>query len=117
MQFFELHRAANLVLRIAAAQRQISHTTMKTLSFLLIIGFIVTAYALAADAPAKDGELRHVVAFKFKDTATKQQIKEVEDGFRALKGKIPEIVSSAALLAQISGPKLPATLSRSPGVG
>ena len=66
---------------------------MKTLSFLLSIGFIVTVYALAADAPAKDGKLRHVVAFKFKDTATKQQIKEVEDAFRALKGKIPEIVS------------------------
>ncbi len=66
---------------------------MKTLSFLLIIGFIVTLYALAADAPAKNGKLRHVVAFKFKDTATKQQIKEVEDAFRALKGKIPEIVS------------------------
>ena len=66
---------------------------MKTLSFLLIIGFIVTVCALAADAPAKNGKLRHVVAFKFKDTATKQQIKEVEDAFRALKGKIPEIVS------------------------
>ena len=66
---------------------------MKTLSCLLIIGFFVTVSALAADAPAKDGKLRHVVAFKFKDTASKEQIKEAEDSFRGLKGKIPEIAS------------------------
>ena len=66
---------------------------MKTLSFILIIGAILTVWAIAADAPARDGKLRHVVALKFKDTATKEQIKEVEDAFRALKGKIPEIAS------------------------
>ena len=66
---------------------------MKTLSCLLIIGFFVTVSVLAADAPAKDGKLRHVVAFKFKDTATKEKIKEAEDAFRGLKGKIPEIVA------------------------
>jgi len=71
-----------LCLSVAAAGRQISHVIMKTLSFLLVIGFIVTVCALAADAPAKGGKLRHVVAFKFKDTATKEQIKEVEDAFR-----------------------------------
>ena len=76
---------------------------MKTLSFLLIIGFIVTVCALAADAPAKNGKLRHVVAFKFKDTATQQQIKEVEDAFRALKGKIPEIISSTNWFLDDSG--------------
>lgn len=37
------------------------------------------------------GKLRHVVAFKFKETATPEQIKEVEDAFRALKKKIPQI--------------------------
>ena len=35
--------------------------------------------------------LQHVVAFKFKEDATKGQIQEVEKAFVALKGKIPEI--------------------------
>jgi hypothetical protein len=66
---------------------------MKTTTLILIVGFICSLLAIAAEAPAKDGKLRHVVAFKFKDTATKEKIKEVEDTFRALKGKIPQIVS------------------------
>jgi len=47
--------------------------------------------AMAADAPAQK-KLRHVVAFKFKETVTPAQIKEVEEAFRALKTKIPTIV-------------------------
>jgi len=39
----------------------------------------------------KKGKLRHLVAFKFKDTATKEDIKKVEDAFRALKAKVPQI--------------------------
>jgi hypothetical protein len=39
---------------------------------------------------AKKPKLNHVVAFKFKDSATKEQIKEIEDAFRALKTKIPQ---------------------------
>ena len=35
--------------------------------------------------------LRHVVLFKFKDTATEADIKKVEDAFSALPGKIPQI--------------------------
>ncbi|MBN1347438.1 MAG: Dabb family protein [Phycisphaerae bacterium] len=35
--------------------------------------------------------LRHVVLFKFKDDATPDQIKAVEDAFRALPGKIDTI--------------------------
>ena len=34
-----------------------------------------------------------MVAFKFKETTTPEQIKQVEDAFRALKTKIPQIVS------------------------
>jgi hypothetical protein len=66
---------------------------MKTLTFILIVGLICGLFAVAAESPSKDAKLRHVVAFKFKDTATKEKIKEVEDAFRALKGKIPQIVS------------------------
>ncbi len=36
-------------------------------------------------------EIRHVVAFKFKDTAKPEDIKRVEDAFAGLKNKIPQI--------------------------
>jgi hypothetical protein len=42
---------------------------------------------------SKGKKLHHVVSFKFKESATKEQIKEVEDAFRDLKGKIKEIKS------------------------
>jgi hypothetical protein len=38
-----------------------------------------------------DRVLRHVVLFKFKDGTTAEQIKSIEDAFRALPGKIPVI--------------------------
>jgi hypothetical protein len=65
--------------------------------FILLFG-IALAFglsAMAADAPSteKKGKLRHVVAFKFKDTAGKEEIKKVETAFRDLKKKIPQIVS------------------------
>ena len=62
------------------------------LFILLVIVISVGISAMAADASnAKKGQLRHVVAFKFKESATKEDIKKVEDAFRALKGKINQI--------------------------
>jgi len=49
--------------------------------------------AVAATQSSKSAKLRHVVAFKFKDTATREQIQEVEEAFRALKKKIAEVES------------------------
>ena len=46
--------------------------------------------AFAAEREGK-GKLLHVVSFKFKDSAKKEQIKQVEDAFRELKNKIKEI--------------------------
>ncbi len=40
---------------------------------------------------AGKAQLLHVVSFKFKDTATKEDIRKVEEAFRALKSKIPQI--------------------------
>jgi len=37
------------------------------------------------------GKVRHVVLFKFKDGTTPEQIKSVEDAFRALPRQIPQI--------------------------
>jgi len=66
-------------------------------SILLILSFItgMTLSALAADAPAKktSGKLYHVVSFKFKDSATKEQVQQVEEAFRGLKKKIKGIQS------------------------
>ncbi len=68
---------------------------MKTMNIVLCLAIVLgcALCAFAADAAGKTGTVRHVVAFKFKDTATPDQIKDIENAFRALKHKIPEIVS------------------------
>jgi hypothetical protein len=55
------------------------------LSAILISGMIVNANAA--------GKLQHVVCFKFKTTATPQDIKKIEEALQALKHKIPQVVS------------------------
>jgi hypothetical protein len=47
----------------------------------------------STSAMAGDGSIRHVVAFKFKKDADAEKVKQVEQSFAALKGKIPEITS------------------------
>lgn len=56
-----------------------------------IIAILILTLGLAFASSAADGKLHHVVSFKFKDTASKEQIKQVEDAFRDLKKKIKEI--------------------------
>ena len=63
---------------------------MKILPILAIL-LTLASLAMAADAPSAKSVLRHVVAFKFKETATKENITQIENEFRALKTKIPEI--------------------------
>ena len=41
----------------------------------------------------RSGQVKHVVVFKYKEKATPQQIDEVTAAFKALKGKIPGILS------------------------
>jgi hypothetical protein len=53
-----------------------------------LCAFLVLGMALSAAAADK---LQHVVCFKFKGTASKQDIQKVEDAFKALKKKIPQI--------------------------
>jgi hypothetical protein len=60
--------------------------TMVTLLCALLIPAMITN-ATAAD------KLQHVVCFKFKTTATPQDIRQVEQAFQALKQKIPQIVT------------------------
>jgi hypothetical protein len=57
------------------------------------LSVLILAFSLVLNTSAADGKLYHVVSFKFKETATKEQIKQVEDAFRDLKKKIKEIQS------------------------
>jgi len=49
--------------------------------------------AASFSAHAADGKMVHVVCFKYKEGVTADQIKKMETDFRALKDKIPQIVS------------------------
>jgi hypothetical protein len=74
---------------------------MKKLLFLILI-FAATLTACKQEENAEEPKimteekapeklLRHVVMFKFKDTATEADIKSVEEAFAALPSKIEEI--------------------------
>jgi hypothetical protein len=65
-------------------------TLTQTLIAALVLGLTMSVSA-AERSSTTAGKLRHVVAFKFTQTATGEQIKQVEDAFRDLKKKIKEI--------------------------
>ena len=58
-----------------------------------LLSILVLAFALTINSFGADGKLYHVVSFKFKESATKEQLKQVEDAFRDLKKKIKEVQS------------------------
>jgi len=64
---------------------------MKILALIVAVITVVSFASFAADKPAKAKRLLHVVSFKFKPDAKKEQIDEVVAGFRDLKKKIPFI--------------------------
>jgi len=68
---------------------------MKTISVLLgvIVALSLAMGSVQAADKSAERKLLHVVSFKFKESATPQQIKEVENAFQSLKSKIPEIKS------------------------
>jgi hypothetical protein len=53
----------------------------------------LAALAFSAFTLQKSKEIKHVVVFKYKATATAAQIEEVTAAFKALKNKIPGITS------------------------
>jgi hypothetical protein len=59
-----------------------------------LVALYASAFMIAAvhTAAAGEGPVRHVVHFRFKESATKEQIETVVKGFAALKSKIGEIV-------------------------
>ena len=63
---------------------------MKVIYFLLMAAVLMIFGAFTF---SRKGEVRHIVVFKYKGSATPDQINEVTTAFRALKDKIPGIVS------------------------
>ncbi|MBI3414024.1 MAG: Dabb family protein [Verrucomicrobia bacterium] len=61
------------------------------LPLALCLVTMISTSAFATSPGAGKTKLIHMVSFKFKDTATPAQIKEVEEAFRGLKKKIPQI--------------------------
>jgi hypothetical protein len=56
----------------------------------VLCGMLVAGFAANASAA---GRLMHVVSFKFKPTASPEDIKKVEVAFEQLKKKIPQVVT------------------------
>ncbi len=66
---------------------------MKSMPFLFLSTALLAAVVLPAFSGAPSAQVRHVVIFKYKKTAAEEQVRRVTDAFRALKDKIPGIVS------------------------
>ena len=64
-----------------------NHKLYFPLATLLVIGI------LAGFTVSTSNHVKHIVAFKYKTSATPGQINEVTNAFKELKGKIPGIVS------------------------
>ena len=64
---------------------------MKKIFALLILA---TALSLSSHA-AENKTLYHIVSFKYKDGTTPEQIKTIDEAFKALKTKIPQVASYA----------------------
>ena len=63
-------------------------STLRTFAFSLAAILTLTSTMPPTATANEPGVYRHAVFFKFKDTATPAQIKDLEDGFRALPSKI-----------------------------
>ena len=64
---------------------------MKLKILISSIGLAVLAITVLSFHKKEEKMLRHVVLVKFKDGSTPEQIKSVEDAFRALPSKISEV--------------------------
>lgn len=62
------------------------------MKYLFLLLFVFVSFSQAQETKNPDlGKYRHIVLFKYKDSATDEQIAEVTKAFKALKGEIKEI--------------------------
>jgi hypothetical protein len=67
---------------------------MRRTSILMTLAVLVlTGFGIVTGNVESEGVLRHVVSFKFKQSATPESIRSVENAFRKLEDQIPEILS------------------------
>ena len=64
---------------------------MKPFFLLLLIVCTAMVPSFAQDSKTPGKQLRHVVLFSFKESSSAEDIKKVEDAFRALPSQIKEI--------------------------
>ena len=64
---------------------------MKLFTFTLLLTTLMFSCQMPANTEGGQKHLRHVVMFKFKDSASVEDIKKVETAFRALPAQIKEI--------------------------
>lgn len=78
----------------STSRLQFNSTRLRVVCFvvaLLLMAIVVLPFCLAEEKSAK--MLRHIVMFKFKETSSKEDIQKVVDGFRSLKGSIPQVAA------------------------
>jgi hypothetical protein len=68
---------------------------MRTKFYMAVIltVLVAAAFILPGFINKKTDMVRHIVVFKYKQGASEEKIKQVTDAFKALKSKIPGIVS------------------------
>jgi hypothetical protein len=66
---------------------------MKNIRVSLLIALVALGAVMVSMTPPPSKKVKHIVVFKYKSTATASQIEEVTSAFKALKGKIPGIIS------------------------
>jgi hypothetical protein len=66
---------------------------MKSMVILTLLAALLSVSLLLAAPVSEKAQIRHVVIFKFKANASPEKIQQVTDAFRALRDKIPGIVS------------------------
>ena len=67
---------------------------MKKIKLLTVAVLIAASFAVTTSfITMKMNQVKHVVVFRYKESASEAQIKEVTDAFRDLKNKIPGIVN------------------------
>lgn len=65
---------------------------MKSTHFFAFAMLLLGVFAGSALGGEHTGHFRHVVCFKFKDGTPEARVKEIEDAFAALKGKIDTVI-------------------------
>jgi hypothetical protein len=65
------------------------NSVVKVLLFVVLAGPVLVPLVVHAQKPQ---QVRHIVVFKYKASATPDQIKQVTEAFRELRNKIPGII-------------------------